>query len=70
VQTAVGAAISVGGNSATLASNNADGMQGNPGSGPRPGLPFSPQQLGRAPSTSTAVSTAISIGGVPIATQR
>jgi hypothetical protein len=75
VQTAVSAAVSVGGNSAALAANNADGLQNSTGAasglgGSRPGVPLSPQQLGRAPSTSTAVSTAISIGGVPIATQR
>src|SRR5690242_20869264 len=60
VQTAVSAAVSVGGNSAALASNNADRPQANAGQGPAPGpgLPFSPPQLGRAPSTSTAVSTA------------
>jgi hypothetical protein len=73
VQTAVGAAISVGGNSAALASNNgaANGSSaalGNSSGGLTKPVPL--LELGRAPSTSTAVSTAVSIGGVPISPVR
>ena len=69
VQTAIGVAVSVGGNSAALASNNG------PAAGPAApalglGKSVSPLELGRAPRTSTAVSTAVSIDGVPIPTAR
>jgi hypothetical protein len=63
VQTAVGAAISVGGKSGALASNTGEALQNNATpSGARP-IPLT--ELNRAPR-STAVSTAVSIGGVPI----
>jgi hypothetical protein len=67
VQTAVSAAISVGGNSGALASNTGDAFQSNAApSGTRP-IPLT--ELGRAPR-STAVSTAVSINGIPIAAAR
>jgi hypothetical protein len=67
VQTAVSAAVSVGGNSAALASNNGAALEGNPVLGGTRPIPV--QQLGRAPRT-TAVSTAVSIDGVPLAAAR
>lgn len=65
VQTAVSAAVSVGGNSGALASNNGPVQVGTP-NGIGLTKPMSPLELGPAPRTSTAVSTAVSIGGIPV----
>ena len=65
VQTAIGVAVSVGGNSAALASNNGPPALGN-ASGIGLTKPVSPLELGRAPRPSTAVSTAVSIDGIPV----
>lgn len=64
VQTALSAAISVGGNATALSSNNAPLLGDSSGIGLTKPVPL--QALGPAPSTSTAVSTAISIDGVPV----
>jgi hypothetical protein len=67
VQTAVSAAVSVGGNSGAFASNTGDGFQSNAAPSGTRSIPLT--ELGRAPR-STAVSTAVSINGIPIAAAR
>lgn len=64
VQTAVSAAVSVGGNAAALSSNNGAVLGNTSGIGLTNPVPL--QALGPAPSTSTAVSTAVSIDGVAV----
>lgn len=64
IQTAVGAAISVGGSAAAAASNNGPAPVINSGIGPTGPVPL--LSLGPAPSTSTAVSTAVTINGVQV----
>lgn len=64
VQTAVSAAISVGGNAAALSSNNGAVLGNASGIGLTKSVPL--QALGPAPSTSTAVSTAVTINGVAV----
>jgi hypothetical protein len=63
VATAVSAAVSVGGKSKAVASNNGPLPDGDGFATTRP---LSVLELGRAPRTSTAVSVAVSIGGVPL----
>jgi hypothetical protein len=62
----VSAAVSVGGKSKAVASNNGPLPDGDGFGTTRP---LSVLELGRAPRTSTAVSVAVSIGGVPLQTR-
>jgi hypothetical protein len=68
VDTAVAAAVSVGGRSKAVASNNGPVLSDN--AGPGTTRPLDLLESRRTPSTSSAVSVAVTIDGVPIHDRR